>query len=155
MEHTHTSRHLLKLNLTKLTSLRERQVVQKLSKSTLNYFSRHKPQQGTDRMMVANRERGSPLLAHSIYKNNQELITRMEDNLQQMQHEIQNKLKNPNLGERDRQLWTLFACKAIEQLEHTTMAKVAYRERRRTCSSLCYVSTYIYIGTWCCDRGSR
>ena len=98
--------------------------------------------------MVANRERGRLLLAHSIYKNNQELITKMEDNLQQIKHEIQNELKNPNLGERDEQLWTLFARKAIEQLEHTTMAKVPYWERRRTISSLCYVSTYFtYIST--------
>ena len=61
----------------------------------------------------------------------------MEDNLQQIQHEIQNELKNPNLGERDKQLWTLFACKAIEQLQHITMAKVAYRERSTTVDPVC------------------
>ena len=56
----------------------------------------------------------------------------MENNLQQLKHELQNKLRNPSLGDTDNQLWTLFAHKTLEQLEPNTEARVTERENRKT-----------------------
>ena len=68
----------------------------------------------------------------SFLTTNEELITRMENNLQQLKHELQNKLRNPSLGDTDKHLWTLFVHKTLEQLELNTEARVTEREKRKT-----------------------
>ena len=58
----------------------------------------------------------------------------MENHLQKLKNELQNELRNSNhsLGDTDKQLWTLFAHKTLEQLELNTEARVAEREKRET-----------------------
>ena len=64
-------------------------------------------------------EEAGLLLLTTVIKTNEELITRMENNIQQLKNELQNKLRNPSLGDTDKQLWTMFAHKTLEQLEST------------------------------------
>ena len=61
-------------------------------------------------------------LQTTAIKTNEELVTKMENNLQQLKNELQNKPTNPSLGDTDKQLWTLFAHKTLEQLEPATEA---------------------------------
>jgi len=56
----------------------------------------------------------------------------MENNLQQLKNELQNEPRNPSLGDMDKQLWTLFVHKTLEQLELNTEARVAEREKGKT-----------------------
>ena len=86
---------------------------------------------GRQRRRLAEEEAGLSLLTTAI-KTNEELITRMENNLKQVKNEPQNKLRNPSLGDTDKQLCTLFAYKTLEQLELNTEARVAEREKRKT-----------------------
>ena len=58
---------------------------------------------GRRRRRPPEEEAGLSLLTRAI-KTNEELITRMENNLQQVKNEPQNKLRNPNLGDMDKQL---------------------------------------------------
>ena len=86
---------------------------------------------GRWRRRQAKKEAGLSLLTTAI-KTNEELITRMENNLQQFKNALQNELRNPRLGDTDKQLWTLFAHKTLEQLEPNTEARVAEREKRKS-----------------------
>ena len=56
----------------------------------------------------------------------------MENHLQKLKNELQNELRNHSLGGTDKQLWTLFAHKTLEQLELNIEARVAEREKRKT-----------------------
>ena len=75
---------------------------------------------------------GRSLITNNRHQKNEELITRMENNLQQVKNELQNGLRNHSLGDTDKHLWTLFALKTLEQLELNTEARVAEREKRKT-----------------------
>ena len=86
---------------------------------------------GRRRRRPVEEEAGLSLLTTAI-KTNEELITRIENNLQQVKNEPQNKLRNLSLGDTDKQLWTLFACITLEQLELNTEDRVAEREKRKT-----------------------
>ena len=75
----------------------------------------HKTGQGTDPQVVAGgeggrrrrrqaeKEAGLSLLT-TFTQTNEELITRMENNLQQLKNELQNEPRNPSLGDTDKQL---------------------------------------------------
>ena len=56
----------------------------------------------------------------------------MENNLQQLKNELQNEPRNHSLRDTDKQLWTLFAHKTLQQLEPATEARVAEREKEKT-----------------------
>ena len=106
---------------------------------------------GRRRRKQAEKEAGLSLLT-TVSKPNEELITRMENSLQQLKNELQNKLRNPSLGDTDKQLWTLFVHKTLEQLEPNTEARVAEREKRKTPPSpqqapqkTNFLHTHIYV----------
>ena len=86
---------------------------------------------GRERRRQVEKEADLSLLTTAI-KTNEELVTKMENNLQQLKNELQNEPRNHSLRDTDKQLWTLFAHKTLEQLEPATEARVAEREKGKT-----------------------
>lgn len=64
-------------------------------------------------------EAGLSLLSAAIMTN-KELINRMEEIIAHIQNEISAELANPNMGQTDKEMWALFAKKAVKGLQTTT-----------------------------------
>ena len=128
IEWTHTSRYLLNINLANLRSLRGKQVVPKAFQINKVVLPGHKTGQGTDPQMMAGGAGGRPLTTNNSHQN------KWKANHKNGEQPLtaQNELRNPNLGDTGKQLWTLFARKTLEQLEPNTEARVTEREKRKT-----------------------
>ena len=89
MECTNTSRRLLQIILAKLKSLRERKVVSKAFQINikLSFPATNPDKDQIKKWWQAEKETDLTLLGAAI-KTNEQLITKMEDNLQQIKREI-------------------------------------------------------------------
>ena len=133
LEKTHTTRQLLKNNLTKLVGLRDRKVVPKAFQVNIKLTF---PGTNPDREQIktwwaAEKEAGLSLLTTAI-RINRELIERMEANYKKINADLTSTMGDSTMSNMDTQLWSLFVQRTREGLEATTQNNVEGREKRKT-----------------------